>query len=67
MYIYLLLAARQVHVVYLYQLLGAAHYMHFISNHDKIIRHYYIGNYGISVYSTLLGILLTMWIDLKIY
>ena len=31
----LLLAARKVHVVYLDQLLGAAHYTHFISNHDK--------------------------------
>ena len=32
----LLLAARKVHVVFLDQLLGAAHYTHFISNHDKM-------------------------------
>ena len=33
----LLLAARQVNVVYSDQLVGAAHYIHFISNHDTVI------------------------------
>ena len=31
----LLLAARKVHVVHFDQLFGAAHYIHFLSNHDK--------------------------------
>ena len=30
-----LFAAHKVHVVYFDQLLGAAHYIHFISNHDN--------------------------------
>ena len=31
----LLLAARQVHVLYSDQLVGAAHYIYFVSNHDS--------------------------------
>ena len=34
----LLGAARQVHVVYLAQLLGAVLFIHFISNHDNMIK-----------------------------
>ena len=37
----LLLAACQVHVVYSDQLLGAAHFIHFISNHDNLFNHHH--------------------------
>ena len=33
----LLLAARKVHVVYLDQQLGAAHYINFVSNHNTMV------------------------------